>query len=321
VIDGFNPNEPLLEFLRSNGVTVIHALPGRANVIAGQTGVFRTEGRTAEQMTLRFPAALLVNLGEVPKHSYPNKLPTTRMGTAALLRSVLAQAQADLAKRAGKDDGKRPPRSLKLEALGLALERKVPVVFSAHRADDIGTGLRLAKEYGLRPILDLATEGYLLADEVAAARVPVVVHPTMQRAGTMETYHSHLGNAAALADHKVPLAIGTAYESYVPKTRVLRHEAAMAMVNGLGFERALGAITLESARILGIDAQYGSIEVGKVADLVLYDGDPFEHSTHVTQTLMTGRVVYDRSEYLKLPYARRALPLAGSGAGCCLGLW
>jgi imidazolonepropionase-like amidohydrolase len=320
VLDGFNPNEPLLEFLRQNGVTVIHAVPGRANVIAGQTGIFRTEGRTAEQMTLRFPAGLLVNLGEVPKHSYPNKLPTTRMGTAALVRSALAQAQNDLAKRAGKDD-KQPPRNLKLEALGLALERKVPVVFSAHRADDIDTALRLAREYHLRPLLDLATEGYLRAEQLAAEKVPVVVHPPMQRVGTMETYNSHLGNAAALADHKIPLAIGTAYESYVPKTRVLRHEAAVAMVNGLGFDRALAAITLEPARLLGIDAQYGSIEAGKVADLVLYDGDPFEHATHVTQTLMDGRVVYDRTEYLKLPYARRALPLAGSGAGCCLGIW
>jgi imidazolonepropionase-like amidohydrolase len=322
VLDGFNPNEPLLEFLRTNGVTVIHALPGRANVIAGQTGIFRTEGRTAEQMTLRFPAGLLVNLGEVPKQSYANKLPTTRMGTAALVRSALAQAQADAAKRAAKDESKQPPRNLKLEALELTMgERKIPVVFSAHRADDIGTALRLAKEYNLRPILDLATEGYLLADELAAAQVPVVVHPTMQRPASMETYNSHLGNSAILADHKVPLAIGTGYESYVPKTRVLRHEAAVAMVNGLGFDRTLSAVTLDAARILGIDEHYGSIEAGKVADLVLYDGDPFEHATHVTQTLMDGRVVYDRTEYLKLPYARRALPLTGGGVGCCLGMW
>src|SRR5262249_5376623 len=161
-----------------------------------------------------------------PKHSYPNKLPTTRMGTAALVRQALAQAQNDLVKRTGKDD-KQPPRNLKLEALGLALDRKVPVVFSAHRADDIDTALRLAREYHLRPLLDLATEGYLRAEQLAADKVPVVVHPPMQRVGTMETYNSHLGTAAALADHKVPLAIGTAYESYVPKTRVLRHEAAV----------------------------------------------------------------------------------------------
>src|SRR5262249_20595422 len=217
---------------------------------------------------------VVVNLGEVPKQSYPNRLPTTRMGTAALVRSALAQAQNDARKRAAaKDDDKRPPRNLKLEALQQALDRKIPVIFSAHRADDIATGLRLAEEFNLKAEIDLATEGYLMADALAAAKVPVVVHPTMQRAASMGTYHTYLGNAAVLAERKVPLAIGTAFESYVPKTRVLRHEAAVAMVNGLGPDRALAAVTLDAARILGIDDKYGSIEPGKVADLVLYDGD------------------------------------------------
>jgi imidazolonepropionase-like amidohydrolase len=120
----------------------------------------------------------------------------------------------------------------------------------------------------------------------------------------------------------VPLAIGTGFEGYVPKTRVLRHEAAMAMVNGLGPDRALAAITLDAARVLGLDGQRGSLEPGKAADLVLFDGDPFEHATHVTHTVQDGRVVYDRGDYLKLPFARRALPLlGGAGVGCCLGQW
>src|SRR5436309_14261146 len=161
-----------------------------------------------------------------------------------------------------------------------------------------------------------------MADRLAEAKVPVVVHPTMQRsAGSMETYHSDVGNAAALADRGVPLAVGTGFEGYVPKTRVVRFEAAMAMVNGLGFDRALRAVTLDAARILDIDDRFGSLEAGKAADLVLYDGDPFEHATHVTHTLVGGRVVYDRDEYLRLPFARRALPLSGGGVGCCLGVW
>jgi imidazolonepropionase-like amidohydrolase len=324
VLDSFNPREPLLELLCREGVTVVHAVPGRANVIAGQTGIFRTSGRTAESMALRVPAGLLVNLGEVPKSSYSNRQPTTRMGTAALLRTAFAQARNHARNVAdAKSEDKRPPHNPKLEALGLALQGKVPVLFAANRADDLCTALRLAKEFKLQARLELATEGYLIADRLSEAKVPVVVHPTMQRPGaTMETYHSHLGNAAVLADHKIPLAIGTGFEAYVPKTRVLRHEAAMAMVNGLGRERALRAITLDAARILGLDAQRGSIDKGKVADLVLFDGDPFEHATHVTHTLIDGRVVYDRGEYLKLPFARRALPLTGgSGVGCCLGMW
>jgi imidazolonepropionase-like amidohydrolase len=324
VLDGFNPNEPLLEVLRQNGVTTIHASPGRVNVIAGQTGVFHTSGLTAEAMTLRFPAGLLVNLGEVPKQTYPHKQPTTRMGTAALLRTAFTQAKNRAVKRnAAHADDKPTPADAKLDALGLALDHKIPVIFAAHRADDLQTALRLAKEFDLRARLDLATEGYLMADAIAESKIPVVVHPTMQRAGSsMETLNSQLCNAAVLADYKIPLAIGTGFEGYVPKTRVLRYEAAMAMVNGLGRERALAAVTLDAARILGVDDRVGSIEPGKIADLVLYDGDPFEHTSHVIYTIQDGRIVWDRAEYLKLPFARRALPLTtGGGVGCCMGQW
>lgn len=313
-IDGFNPDEGLLEFVRREGVTTIHATPGRANVIAGQTGVFRTHGRSAEAMALRFPAGLLINLGETPKSAYPNKAPMTRMATAALVRSAFAKA---------KGHTKDKPADAKLEALSLALARKLPVVFAAHRADDILTALRLAKEFDLDARLNLATEGYLVLDELAKAKTPVILHPPMQRVGgSMETFNSQLATAAALANAKVPLALGTSYESYVPKTRVLRYEAAIAAVNGLGHEASLLSITLDAARLLGVAETRGSIEPGKVADLVLYDGDCFEHATHVTHTVIEGRVVYDRAEYLALPFARRALLISGGGGvGCCLGAW
>src|SRR5262249_2896358 len=241
---------------------------------------------TVEKMTVRFPAALVVNLGEIPKRAYPNKLPTTRMGTAALVRNALTKARADAAKRAATtDQDKRPPPDLKLESLAQALDGKLPVIFAAQRSDDLDTALRLTAEFKLRGELDLAAEAYLIADRIAAAKVPVVVHPTMQRPAEMETFNSHLCNAAVLAEHHVPLAIGTGFEGYVPKTRVVRHEAGMAMVNGLGFDRALRAITLDAAKLLGIADKFGSIEAGKVADLVLYDGDPFEHATHVSRTI------------------------------------
>jgi imidazolonepropionase-like amidohydrolase len=321
VMDSFNPQEPLLQFIREHGVTVVHAMPGRANVIAGQTGIFRTHGRTAEQMKIRFPAGMLVNLGEVPKSSYPGKLPNTRMGTANLIRNALTAAQTYSQKKQG---AKEPPTpNLKHEAMELVLKKKIPLILSGHRADDLMTGLRIAKEYDLSAMLTLATEGYLISDAILDAKVPVIVHPTMQRPSTPETFNGNLGNAAFLVERKIPMAICTAFEGYVPKTRVLRYEAAIAMVNGLGHERALKSITLDAAKILGIDDQYGTIEAGKIADLVLYDGDPFEHSTHVTHTIMAGRVVHDRAEYLKLPFERRALPLSANGGdyGCCLGTW
>jgi imidazolonepropionase-like amidohydrolase len=317
-LDGFNPHEPLLEFLRANGTTIVHAAPGRSNILAGQSAIFRTEGLTAEACSLRSPAAILVNLGEAPKEAYKGKGPHTRMGVAALVRKAFTEADAYRKKAAGGAN------NAKHEALVLALEGKVPVYFAAHRADDIATALRIASEFKLKPVIALGTEAYRMAGDLKKAGVPVVVHPTMQRAAaSMETIHAFLGNAAVLSRAEIPIAICTGFEGYVPKTRVLRHEAAMAAANGLGQERALRAVTLDAARLLGISDKYGSIEKGKVADLVLYDGDPFEHATHVTLTLMNGAVVFSRGDYLKLPFERRILPLlgGGGGAGCCMGMW
>jgi imidazolonepropionase-like amidohydrolase len=320
VLDGFNPNEPLLEFARSNGVTVVHTTPGRVNVIGGTTGVFRAYAATAEEAALNKSFAVLVNLGETPKAAFAQKGPTTRMGTAGLVRRAFAEAQSYAAKR--KADPDKTPKNPKAEALLPALEGKVPVIFSAHRADDIRTALRIADEFKLKPVIGLGTEAYLLADELAKRKVPVIVHPTMQRpGGSMETLNTLLCNAAALKAKGVPVVIGTSFEGYVPKSRNLRAEVAMAAANGLGPDGALRAVTIDAAKLLGIDKDYGSIEAGKAADLVLYDGDPFEHATHVTHTLVGGKLVYDRAEYVKLPYDRRVLPFLGGtgGVGCCLG--
>jgi imidazolonepropionase-like amidohydrolase len=308
ILDTFNPREPLLRFLLEQGVTVVHACPGRANVISGLSGVFRTHGKTAEGMTVRFPQTVLLNLGEIPKETYHGKRPGTRMGTAALARSAFTDAAAYSRKvKAAKDDAGKPDRNLANEHLALALDRKIGVMFCAQRADDIGTALRLQQEFKLKGIVALAAEAYLAADELAATQTPIIVHPTMQRVSEMETYHSFLGNAAALADRKLRVAIGSGVEAYVPKTRVVRHEAGIAMVHGLGFDGALKAITLDAAKILEIDDRFGSLEAGKVADLVLYDGDPFEHRTHVTAVLVDGRLVFDRQERQRIPFVLRAM--------------
>jgi imidazolonepropionase-like amidohydrolase len=320
VLDAFNPDDGLLEWFRRNGTTMVHVTPGRRNIIAGQTGLFRAAGTTAQGMALQSPAGILINLGETAKESYPGKV-TTRMGTALLVRTAFLQAKSHAAKIKSATPDKAPAPNPKLEALIPALEKKIPVYFAAHRADDIDTALRLAEEFGLDARLTLATEAHLMADRIKAAKVPVVVHPPMQRAGgSIETMHSYLGNAAVLANKGIPVIFGTSYEGYVPRTRVLRYEAAIAMAYGLGQDRALSAITIDAAKLLGVADKYGSLEVGKVADLVCYDGDPFDHPTHVTATIMSGKVVYDREEYLKIPLLRRLLPLTGgAGVGCCLG--
>ncbi|HUG90263.1 MAG TPA: amidohydrolase family protein [Planctomycetaceae bacterium] len=318
-LDGFNPSEPLLRYLLEQGVTVVHACPGRANVIGGMTGVFRTHGRSAEAMAIRYPQAMLFNLGSGVKETYEGERPGTRMGTAALIRTAFTDAANYARKRArAKEPGDRPDRQLKHEALDLVLQQKVPAMFCAQQADDLLTALRLIREFKLKGQLALAAEAYLVRDELTTAGVPVVVHPTMQRVGSLETYHSFLGNAAALADAGIRVAVGSGVEGYVPKTRVIRYEAAMAMVYGLGFDRALKAITLDAARVLGIEDRFGSLEAGKVADLVLYDGDPFEHATHVTHVLVDGRVVFDRSKRPPVPLAQR-LFYSAVEIPCCLG--
>lgn len=324
VLDAFNPSEPLLRYLLEQGITVVHSIPGRANVIGGLSGVFRTHGRNVESMTVRFPHALIVNLGEAPKETYKERLPQTRMGTAALIRQAFADAanlkkKTDAAKINGGKDKDPPERSLKKESFVLALNKHVQTVFAAQQADDILTGMRLAEEFQLDAAIALAAEAYLVREQLADAKVPVLLHPTMQRAGgSLETYHSHLGNASTLADAKIPFAITSGAEGYVPKTRVARFEAAIAAVHGLDFEKALASVSMDAAKVLRIDDRYGSLEPGKAADLVLYDGDPFEYATHVTHVVVDGRLVHSRSDRKSIPLAQRIF-WSSFEMPCCLG--
>ena len=319
VLDAFNPHEPQLRFLLETGVTVIHACPGRANVMAGQTGVFRTFGDHPERMALRFPHALMVNLGNEPKTTYDGKQkPGTRMGVANLVRKAFAEAETYRRKRAAKKEEGKPELNPANEALGLALDGKIATVFAAHRADDLLTALRLATEFKLKPTLALATEAHLVLDAIVAAKVPVYLHPTLQIPYGPENIHTLLGSAALLADRRAPFAICSGMESYVPKTRVVRFEAAAAMPRGLGYQRALRAVTLDAAALLGIANRFGSLEAGKVADLVLYDGDPFEYATHVEAVVADGQPAFQRAERDAVPFVRRVWDTNLAEPGCCL---
>ncbi len=303
VIDGFNPTEPLLDYLLRFGVTCIQTGPGKNNPIAGQMAIFKTSGNTMNSSLVKSPSALLINLGESPKSTYGgrNKSPSTRMGTAAVIRQAFIEAQIyqeKLEKYEEKKEDKEgkeknpPDRDLNKETLMKALNQEIPVVLNADREDDILTGLRIAVEFNLDLILDGASEGYLTADRINEAGAPVFVHPTMQRIEGLETYNTSLENAALLSQEGIPIAIQSGYESYVPKTHLILFEAAIAMVHGLGFDKALEAITLSPAKILKVDDRVGSIEAGKDADLVLFSGDPFEYTTHVEAVLVNGEVVY-----------------------------
>jgi imidazolonepropionase-like amidohydrolase len=293
-LDAFDPRDPLLRFLLEHGVTLIQTGPGPANPIAGQAGLFRTHGLSADEMIVRFPSAMVFNLGESPKATYEEKRgASTRMGTAALIRARLLDGRhhTSLGRRIF---GRAPAPDLGLEALGQVADGALPALFVASRADDILTALRLTRELGLQSAIADASEGYLVRDALAAAGVPVLAGPVMERVGTPESENASYENPALLAQAGIAVALRTGFEAYVPKSRVLLFEAAVAAANGLGPEAALRAITLSPAEYLRIEQDYGSIETGKVADLVLFDGDPFEYTTHVVAVVAGGSVVFER---------------------------
>jgi imidazolonepropionase-like amidohydrolase len=306
-MDSFNPREMLLLYINTYGTTTVQAAPGITNPIAGQAGIFKTVGPktvgpTVEQLAVKPVSAIVFNLGESPKAFYGthNKAPTTRMMTAAIIRKALLETQAYQKKwtewNAGdkKDPSKAPAKDMKMEAISMALRGEVPAIFNAYRADDIDTAIRLAQEFKLKLILSSVTEGYLEAPLIKQSGAAALVGPTLQRSASMETENVSLEDPAILAQAGVPVAIMTGFEGYVPKNRVLLFEAAVAAANGMGFEGALRASTIESAKILGIDNRVGSLEPGKDADVVLYDGDPFEYTSHVTAVLVNGKVSYQR---------------------------
>ncbi len=244
-------------------------------------------------MVVRFPSAMVFNLGEIPKATYKESRGTsTRMGTAAFIRMRL-QAGRHYARAGGLF--RRPPEpDLGLEALGEVAAGKLPAIFTARRADDILPALRLSREFGLESTIAGATEGYLVRDALREAGVPVLVGPVMERVSVPESENASYENAAFLAAAEIPIAIRSGFESYVPKNRLVLFEAAVAAANGLGPQAALRAITLGAAERLGVAEDYGSVEAGKVADLVLFDGDPFEYASHVTAVVAGGEVVFAR---------------------------
>lgn len=287
-VDAYNARERLVEWVRTFGVTTIHTGHGPGALASGQTLIAKTVGDGVDQALVRSEAMVAMTLGPEVEANFDS--PGTRAKSVAMLRAELVKAQEYTRKRGAGDPEKRPARDLKLEALARVLAGELPALITAQAAPDILTAIRLQKEFGFRLVLDGAAEAYLVLDEIRAAGVPVILHPTMARLGGA-TRNASLETAQKLADAGIPFAIQSGYESYVPKTRVVLFEAAVAAANGLGADRALAAITLEAAKILGIADRVGSLEVGKDADLALFDGDPFEYTSHVCGVIVDGRLV------------------------------
>jgi len=292
-LDAYNPHEALIDWVRSFGVTTVHTGHAPGELISGQTFIVKTWGNTVDEALVKDFATVAATLSTGALKRGKGKTPGTRGKLVALLRAELIKAQEYLKKQQNAKEDKRPARNLRLEALGRVLNKEVPLMVTAHKAQDISNALRVAREFAFRLILDGAAEGYMLLDQIKAAGIPVIVHPAMKRAFG-ELKNMTFENAARLRHAGILIASQSGYESYVPKTRVVLFEAAIEAANGLSINEALATITIDAARILGIDNRVGSLEVGKDGDVALYDGDPFEYTTHCIGTVIEGRVVSDK---------------------------
>ena len=290
-VDAYNPRERLVEWVRGFGVTTLHTGHAPGALVSGQTMVVKTAGTAT---VLKATAMVAVTLGDAGRAQGDKKAPGTRAKSVAMLRTELAKGAEYGRKRADPDVEKRPAPDLRLDAMARIVAGEWPLLVTADRATDIAAALRMAEEFGIRIVLDSAAESHLLIDRIRAAGVPVILHPTMKRSGAGETENASFETAATLRKAGIPVALQSGYESYVPKTRVVLFEAGVASANGLSVQEALATITIDAARILGVADRIGSIEPGKDADLALFDGDPFEYTTHCTGVIIDGAVVADQ---------------------------
>jgi len=284
--DSYNPEERLIEVVRQYGVTTIHTGHQPSALASGQTMIAKTWGKNVDEATIVPTAMIAVTLGSGANAS--GRSPGTRAKQASMLRAELIKAQENAAK-------KDPAKDLKSQIMDRVINREIPLLINAEAAQDIMTAIRIAREFNIKIVLDGVADGHMIATEIKASGYPVIVHATMARPGG-DRANLTLENAAKLRAAGIPFAIQSGYEGYVPKTRIVLFEAAMAAANGLSREQALSAITIDAAKILGIENRVGSLAVGKDADMAMYDGDPFEWTTHCTGTIINGRVV---SEVIK----------------------
>ena len=292
-IDSYNPRERLVEWLRGFGITTIHTGHAPGALVSGQTMVVKTVGDTVEAAALKPVAMVAVTLGDDARADDDKKSPGTRSKAVAMLRGELVKARDYVRRRGLADPEKKVDRDLRREVFVEVLDGKLPLLVTVNRAADIDAALRVAAEFGVRIVLDSAAEAYLATDRIKAAGAPVIVHPTMRRAGQGETENLGFETAATLRAAGIPVALQSGYESYVPKTRVALFEAAVAAANGLTTEEALAAITIDAAKILGVDDRVGSLAPGKDGDVAVFDGDPFEYTSHCTAVVIDGTVVSD----------------------------
>lgn len=294
-IDGINPMDKTFKEAYENGITCVCTGPGSANVISGSFSVIKTYGKRIDKMIVKEAAAIKVAFGENPKSTYHEKheMPTTRMGIAALLRETLFKAKEYLeAKENAEEDDDKPDYDMKYESLIPVLKREIPLKVHAHRADDMFTAIRIAREFNIDLTLDHCTEGHLIVDELKEDGYPLIVGPSLSERSKVELRELSFETAGILSKAGMDIAIMT--DHGVIPIQYLPLCAALAAKHGMDEMEALKAITINPAKILKIDHKVGSLEVGKDADVVVLDKHPLDVMSKTQYVLIDGKVVFKR---------------------------
>ena len=285
-VDGINPMDPTFAMARQAGVTCVATGPGSSNVLGGTFAVIKTAGCRVDDMLVKEKAAMKCAFGENPKNCYREKSIYCRMTIAAKLRELFYKA-IDYEKNETAYDAK-------LEALLPVLHKQMPLKAHVHRADDIFTAIRIAKEFDIGLTLDHCTEGHLIAEELAKEPYSLAVGPSFGHAAKKELENKSFATPGILADAGCQVSIIT--DSPVVQEQYLTLCAAMAIRSGMKERDALRAITINAARHIGVSDRVGSIEVGKDADFVLIKGSPFVYENEIRYTIIDGQIVYERTE-------------------------
>lgn len=292
-IDAINPMDAAFNDALAAGITSAMVGPGSANVVGGQFAFIKTHGRCIDQMIVKAPAAMKVAFGENPKVNYSGqgKSPSTRMAIAAMLREELTKAKNYQEKRRNNAD---EPLDFCYECWLPVLRGEIPLKAHAHRTDDILTAVRIAKEFGLRMTLDHCSEGHLILDELKEAGFPAIVGPDMASRNKIEVQNMAFKTAGLLAGAGILTAITTDHP--VSKIQFLPICAGLAVKSGMDLEEGLRAITVNAAKICGVDDRLGSLVPGKDADIAVFTGNPMEVFTETLYTLIDGKIVYRKDE-------------------------
>lgn len=292
-IDGINIMDETVALANSYGITTVCAAPGSANVLGGQVCIYKTVGNCIDDAVLVANAAMKSAFGENPKRCYKGSKIATRMGTAALMRETLMKAQRYMQlKEKAEDITKMPPFDMKMEAMIPVLKREIPLKAHAHRADDILTSIRIAKEFNVRMTLDHCTEGHLIADKVKESGFDAIVGPSLTHKTKFELQNKTFETPAIL--HKAGVKFALTTDSPVVPQEYLPMCAGLAVKSGLPEMEALKAITINAAEIIGVGDRVGSIKEGKDADLVICKGNILFTDSEVQYTITNGIITYKR---------------------------